>query len=133
MTNPDPACLDASMISQPSYSFFPDAFQTMAQPPLWDSCPVADLCPTLSASGAVLPLQPGIFSVWKGWVFPAAESMGSAWMGAEGTIAHFGLLLDLLLDGKLHSLPFLSWASHCMCSWPRIKGAEMTSPSLTSH
>lgn len=85
---------------------------------------VSDLCPVLSAPGAVPPFQPGIFCLWKGVVFPAAESTGSAWMGAEGTTAHFGLLLDLLLDGKLHSLHFLSSASHCAWSWPRIEGLK---------
>lgn len=69
----------------------------------------AGFCPILSAP--VPPLQPGIVCIWKGWVFPAAESMDSPWMGAEGTMAHFRLLLVLLLDGKQQSsLPFLGKA-----------------------
>lgn len=59
------------------------------------------LCPLFSLA---------LFAFGKDGVFPAAESMDSPWMGAEGTMAHFRLLLVLLLDGKQHSLPFLGKA-----------------------
>ena len=107
MTNLDPAGLHASVMSQPSHLFsrgvyFHSPAFPLRQFPAWLLS-----APVRPAPGAGSPLQPGSICVWKGWGSSAVESTGSAWLGAEGTMALFGPLLDPSLDGKLHSLPFL--------------------------
>lgn len=124
-------------MSQPCHLFFPGvSFPTHSpassprQLPIWQVS-----APILPAPRAGSPPQPGSFCFWKGWGSPAVESTGSAWLGAEGTTAPFGLPLDLLLDGKLHSLPFpgLGKQTCCVCSQPRSQRPKMTFPSPTNH
>lgn len=96
-------------MSQPSHLFSCDvSFPTHSPASSLRTLPTWQLsAPVLPVPGAGAPLQPGSFSLWKGWVSPAAESTGGAWLGAGGTTAPFGPPFDLPSDGKLHSLPFL--------------------------
>lgn len=73
--------------------------QRMAQPPLWDGCPCGRSLPCPVCSWGCAPSSAWHLLPLERMGFPCWEH--SVWMGAEGTTAHFGLLLDLLLDGKL--------------------------------